>query len=43
MNMKAIDGALERLVEIKYPADKWKQAKDIEDVETIKDEFYLKI
>ena len=29
MNMKAIDGTLERLVEIKYPAEKWAKMNDV--------------
>lgn len=42
MNMKAIDGSLEKLVRINYPADKWIDTPDVEKPEVSNDEFYLK-
>lgn len=43
MNMKAIDGTLERLVEIKYPAEKWMNMQDLPNEEVSEEKFYLTV
>lgn len=42
MNMKAIDGALERLIKIEIPKEKWLNLPDVEEPDST-DPFYLKV